>query len=136
MNQENTKNNQVYYITNKTIAMHCRFDNDLDKDGDNILNKEEIIAWIIPSNEEIANEEVTHLFAGSDEDMDGLLSFEEVINNYDLFVGSEVRISREFLEKHKISFPGYRLWRPSHKSSSFRRRAVVWRTKEGLSNCQ
>ena len=78
---------QVYYV-----LQNCRFDNDLDKNGDNILNKEEIIAWIIPSNEEIANEEVTHLFAGSDEDMDGLLSFEEVINNYDLFVGSEVRI--------------------------------------------
>jgi len=76
--------NKEWLITEKD-----RFDNDLDKNGDNILNKEEIIAWIIPSNEEIANEEVTHLFAGSDEDMDGLLSFEEVINNYDLFVGSE-----------------------------------------------
>ena len=35
-----------------------RFDNELDKNTDNVLNQEEIAAWIIPSNEEIANEEV------------------------------------------------------------------------------
>jgi len=66
-----------------------RFDEELDKNGDNVLNKEEILAWIIPSNEEIANDEVDHLFSGSDEDVDGKLSFEEVLNNHDLFVGSE-----------------------------------------------
>jgi len=71
------------------ISEKDRFDNELDKNGDSSLNKEEIIAWIIPSNEEIATEEASHLFAGADEDMDGVLSFEEVINNYDLFVGSE-----------------------------------------------
>lgn len=71
------------------ISEKDRFDNELDKNGDSTLNKEEIIAWIIPSNEEIATEEASHLFAGADEDMDGVLSFEEVINNYDLFVGSE-----------------------------------------------
>ena len=37
-----------------------RFDNELDKNGDNVLNQEEIAAWIIPSNEEIATEEVTN----------------------------------------------------------------------------
>ena len=35
-----------------------RFDGDLDKNGDNVLNTEEILAWIIPSNEEIATDEV------------------------------------------------------------------------------
>ena len=38
-----------------------RFDNELDKNGDNILSREEIIAWIIPSNEDIAKEEV-HIY--------------------------------------------------------------------------
>lgn len=38
---------------------------------------------------EIADEEVTHLFATSDDDQDDLLSFEEIIANYDTFVGSE-----------------------------------------------
>ena len=39
-----------------------RFDNELDKNGDNVLSKDEILAWIIPSNEEIAKEEVIKLF--------------------------------------------------------------------------
>ena len=71
------------------------------------MNKEEILAWIIPSNEEIASDEVyaymmdntqifskkmfqvDHLFSGADDDMNEILSFEEVLNNHDLFVGSE-----------------------------------------------
>ena len=36
-----------------------RFDNELDTNKDNVLTKEEIMAWIIPSNEDIAKEEVT-----------------------------------------------------------------------------
>ena len=39
-----------------------RFDNELDKNGDNALNREEILGWIVPSNEEIANEEVCYSF--------------------------------------------------------------------------
>ena len=35
-----------------------RFDSELDKNGDSSLNTEEILAWIIPSNEEIATDEV------------------------------------------------------------------------------
>jgi len=66
-----------------------RFDSELDKNGDNLLSKEEILAWIIPSNEDIADEEVNHLFAGADKDNDGNLSFEEILDNHDLFVGSE-----------------------------------------------
>jgi len=66
-----------------------RFDSELDKNGDNSLNKEEIVAWIIPSNEDVANEEVDHLFAGADADMDDVLKFEEILKNHELFVGSE-----------------------------------------------
>ena len=86
--------------------MNFRFDSELDKNGDNTLNKEEILAWIIPSNEEIASDEVPyiilittlvqfnsfqveHLFSGADDDMNEILSFDEVLNNHDLFVGSE-----------------------------------------------
>lgn len=66
-----------------------RFDSDLDKDKDGSLNEAEIIAWVIPDNTEIATDEVNHLFAGADEDVDGLLSEQEIVNNHDLFVGSE-----------------------------------------------
>jgi len=71
------------------ISEKDRFDSELDKNGDNTLNKEEILAWIIPSNEEIASDEVEHLFSGADDDMNEILSFDEVLNNHDLFVGSE-----------------------------------------------
>jgi len=80
-----------------------RFDNELDKNGDNVLNKEEIAAWIIPSNEEIATEEVDHLFAGADEDMNDYLTFEEILKNHELFVGSEATDYGEHLTKlHKF----------------------------------
>jgi hypothetical protein len=42
-----------------------RYDTDLDKNKDDA----EIIGWIIPDNSEIANDEVNHLFASSDEDV-------------------------------------------------------------------
>ena len=46
-------------IRKKYISIFLsRFDSELDKNGDNLLSKEEILAWIIPSNEDIADEEV------------------------------------------------------------------------------
>ena len=42
-----------------SIIFISRFDTELDKDGDNLLSREEILAWIIPSNEDIAEEEVS-----------------------------------------------------------------------------
>lgn len=38
---------------------------------------------------EIAGEEVDHLFETSDDDQDGILSFDEVVAHHDTFVGSE-----------------------------------------------
>lgn len=38
---------------------------------------------------EIAEEEVLHLFTGSDDDHDNKLSFNEILEHYDIFVGSE-----------------------------------------------
>jgi Ca2+-binding EF-hand superfamily protein len=75
-----------------------RFDTELDKNGDHHLSREEILGWIIPSNEETAEEEVNHLFAGADQDVNGMLSFQEIIDNHDLFVGSEATDYGEQLE--------------------------------------
>ena len=66
-----------------------KFDDSFDRDGDGILNKNEILGWIIPSNEDVATEEVDHLFAASDDDHDDRLSYTEIIDKYDIFVGSE-----------------------------------------------
>ncbi|CAB4066549.1 unnamed protein product [Lepeophtheirus salmonis] len=80
-----------------------RFDDELDDDGNGYMDREEISSWIIPSNEEIAEEETEHLIAGSDDDHDGILTFEEIIKHHDLFVGSEVTDYGEHLQNiHKF----------------------------------
>ncbi len=74
-----------------------RFDSELDKDGDGKLDKVEILMWMVPSNEDMARDEASHLFAGADDDVDGELSFDEVVDHHDLFVGSEATDYGEML---------------------------------------
>lgn len=71
------------------LAERDKFDHELDADRDGKLNTEEIRRWIIPDNDEIAVEEVEHLFASADDNSDGRLSFTEVLDHYQQFVGSE-----------------------------------------------
>lgn len=99
------------------VAEKDKFDEDLDLDGDGVLNGNEILAWIVPSNEyglciecvifnnlpifsssfffhfmfysDVATDEVDHLFAASDENHDDRLSYQEIVDNSDTFVGSE-----------------------------------------------
>ncbi len=81
------------------VAEKERFDGELDKDRDGALGRAEILAWMIPSNEEMAGEEVEHLFAGADDDVDGRLTFREVLDHHDLFVGSEATDYGEMLHR-------------------------------------
>ncbi|KAI4464736.1 reticulocalbin [Holotrichia oblita] len=67
-----------------------RFDRELDLNKDGKLTGNEILAWMVPSNEDIADEEVQHLFVSTDDDHDNMLSFDEILEHHDLFVGSEV----------------------------------------------
>lgn len=48
-----------------------------------------LILIIFSSSRQVAEEEVDHLFASSDGDHDDRLSYQEIIDNYDTFVGSE-----------------------------------------------
>lgn len=41
------------------------------------------------SNSDVAIDEVNHLFAAADADQDDRLSYNEILDNHDLFVGSE-----------------------------------------------
>ncbi|XP_017767396.1 PREDICTED: reticulocalbin-2 [Eufriesea mexicana] len=66
-----------------------KFDFEHDKNKDGRLDSNEILSWLVPSNEEIASDEVTHLFAASDDDHDNRLSFDEILDHFDAFVGSE-----------------------------------------------
>lgn len=45
----------------------------------------------------MATDEVDHLFAASDDDHDNRLSFDEVVEHYDVFVGSEVTDYGDYL---------------------------------------
>ncbi|XP_030383374.1 reticulocalbin-2 [Scaptodrosophila lebanonensis] len=66
-----------------------RFDTDFDANSDGFLAGNEVLTWIVPSNEDVAVDEVDHLFVSTDEDHDDRLSYLEILNNYDTFVGSE-----------------------------------------------
>jgi len=66
-----------------------RFHKNWDADGDGLLKGVEIRAWWMPNNEEIAKEEVEHLFGVADADADATLSLEEVVDNLETFVGSQ-----------------------------------------------
>ncbi|XP_054708745.1 reticulocalbin-2-like [Uloborus diversus] len=75
--------------TEQYIMEKDRFMTDYDLDGDNKLNKEEVLLWLIPNNVETAQSEADHLIESSDTDKDGKLSFEEIVNHHEIFVGSE-----------------------------------------------
>ncbi|KAI4498191.1 hypothetical protein M0802_006677 [Mischocyttarus mexicanus] len=66
-----------------------KFDHEYDKNRNGKLESDEILLWRVPSNEDIADDEVNHLFAASDDDHDNRLSFEEILDHHDTFVGSE-----------------------------------------------
>ncbi|KAG7199685.1 hypothetical protein KM043_014272 [Ampulex compressa] len=65
------------------------FDYVHDKNRDGRLDADEILSWLVRSNEEIVTDEVNHLFASSDDDHDNRLSFNEILDHHDTFVGSE-----------------------------------------------
>lgn len=71
------------------VAEKERFEVDYDKNGDRRLDKEEILNWLLPGNDEIAEQEAEHLLANGDTDNDGKLSIQEIVDHHELFVGSE-----------------------------------------------
>lgn len=66
-----------------------RFDKDFDTNSDGFLTGNEVLNWVIPSSETTAHDEMEHLFESTDDDQDDRLSFEEILQNYETFVGSE-----------------------------------------------
>lgn len=75
---------QEWLVTEKQ-----RFDKDFDHNKDGLLKGNEVLNWIVPSNEDVASDEVDHLFAAADDDHDDRLSYAEILDNYETFVGSE-----------------------------------------------
>ncbi|XP_062998408.1 reticulocalbin-2 [Elgaria multicarinata webbii] len=66
-----------------------RFQHDYDKDKDGKLNPKELLSWVVPNNEGIAQEEAAHLIEEMDLDGNKKLTEAEILRNQDLFLNSE-----------------------------------------------
>ncbi|XP_012279956.1 calumenin [Orussus abietinus] len=71
-----------------------------DKDGDGFLNNEEVKNWIIPVDFDHAEAESRHLIFEADMDADQKLTKEEILEKYDIFVGSQATDFGEALARH------------------------------------
>ena len=71
-----------------------------DKNGDGYLDRDEIREWIVPTDFDNADAEAKHLLYEADSNRDGVLSKTEIIDNYDVFVGSQATDFGEALTRH------------------------------------
>jgi len=71
---------------------------DINKDG--VMDRKEVEEWILPPDYDHTEAEARHLVYESDMDGDKLLSKEEVLDKYDLFVGSQATDFGEALTRH------------------------------------
>ncbi|XP_057551423.1 reticulocalbin-1 [Hippopotamus amphibius kiboko] len=71
---------------------------DLNKDGK--LDKDEIRHWILPQDYDHAQAEARHLVYESDKDKDEKLTKEEILDNWNMFVGSQATNYGEDLTKN------------------------------------
>ncbi|XP_041820156.1 calumenin-A [Chelmon rostratus] len=71
-----------------------------DKNNDGKMDKEETLDWILPSDYDHAEAEAKHLLHESDANQDGILTKKEILDKYDMFVGSQVTDFGEALLRH------------------------------------
>lgn len=71
---------------------------DLNKDGK--LDKDEIRHWILPQDYDHAQAEARHLVYESDKNKDEMLTKEEILDNWNMFVGSQATNYGEDLTKN------------------------------------
>ena len=82
------------------ISEREQFHTHRDKDGDKRLNKEELGDWILPKDFDHAEAEAKHLIYEADENKDKFLSKAEILNQQDLFVGSQATDFGEYFVRH------------------------------------
>jgi len=71
-----------------------------DSNGDGYMDKEEVTAWIIPPDFDHSEAEAKHLIFEADVDADNKLTKDEILDKYDLFVGSQATDFGEALTRH------------------------------------
>ncbi|CAG0879967.1 unnamed protein product [Darwinula stevensoni] len=75
-----------------------------DKNKDGFLDFEEVKQWIIPPDYDHAEAEAGHLIYETDEDKDRKLTKEEILEHYDIFVGSQATDFGEYLVRAHDEF--------------------------------
>uniref|UniRef100_A0A672IGS7 Calumenin-B n=1 Tax=Salarias fasciatus TaxID=181472 RepID=A0A672IGS7_SALFA len=94
-NQEGDSNEPEWVKTEREQFTEFR-----DKNKDGKMDKEETRDWILPSDYDHAEAEAKHLVYESDADKDGRLTKAEIVDKYDLFVGSQATDFGEALTRH------------------------------------
>ena len=80
-----SKEEKELYVSEKE-----RFEQYYDLDRDGRLNDTEIFRWLIPDDGATAGAEAEHIMGKSDTNKDGQLSFDEIAEHSQVFVGSEI----------------------------------------------
>lgn len=71
-----------------------------DKNKDGFMDKDEVREWILPTDYNHSDAESKHLIHEADDNKDQKLTKEEILSNYDLFVGSQATDFGEALVRH------------------------------------
>ncbi|XP_064482432.1 calumenin-A-like isoform X2 [Ornithodoros turicata] len=77
-----------------------QFKNYRDRNKDGFMDGDEVREWIMPADYDHSKAEAHHLLYEADKDKDNQLSREEILNKYDLFVGSQATDYGEALTRH------------------------------------
>lgn len=84
----------------KTFLINFLFQLCRDKNNDGYMDNEEVKDWIIPPDFDHAEAEARHLIYEADSDVDEKLTKDEILEKYDLFVGSQATDFGEALTRH------------------------------------
>ena len=76
------------------------FNDHRDENGDGFMDMEEVRKWIMPSEYDPTEAEAKHLLFEADSDGDSQLTKSEILEKYDLFVGSQATDFGEALTRH------------------------------------
>jgi len=97
---EREKGEEPEWVTNEKK----QFKDYRDKNGDGKMDKEEVADWILPPDFDHVSSEAKHLMSESDVDKDQKLSKQEMVEKYDLFVGSQATDFGEALKNKHDEF--------------------------------